>query len=1229
MVSISRRILLDRYAQKTFDKDSIEIGQEVIYVDNKETGMRNIGEVKSFTKDKVCLEIENNQIIWENKSEIDIPIETTEEEIWTRISKGISKYEVNKEKYEKEFYSILKDWNFIPGGRILTKAGTDQKLSNFNCFVIPAPHDSRQGIIKTLGRMIEIMSRGGGVGFNISSLRPRFSKVVGVNGRSSGSVSWADLYSFVTNLVEQAGCFAGSTKISTDKGLIEIEELVCRIEEGEKFKAFTHEGFRDITDSFRNGFQNVYRLQTDYGYSIDVTDNHPFIVFEGGEFKEKLLRDIEEGDNVLILRSKWSDDIEYVKLKTGKINSSHQNRNIQLPKELNEELAFLIGYYMANGYSLSRNSSSKYIGFAVPDKRPEDLKRIVSCFTNCFGVSPIIREGDGNCKIVSIGSILIHIFMKKNGFLKKGSINAFVPDAIFKSKKSVVQAFIGGYFAADGCNRGKKGGLGIDSISINLIKGIQILLAGLGIPSHYSVTERKEENWNTIYRLMVTGRKFSNKFADFLKDYTTKVYDNELSVRDGSYFYDHNFYDYFREEISLVGGPLASNTNRISWKAIDFIYGKKKELSKEKLDKLRKIFFCFTAKVSSIEYIGKEETYDITVDKTHLMSANGFYTHNSRRGALILLLDISHPDIFEFIDVKKNPNKINFANISVSISDDFMRAVEHDLYWNLEFPNTEFEKYDSEWDGNLKLWKEKGYPVEIYKTVKAKDLWNKICESAWACAEPGLFFVDRINYFSNSHYYGYIRSCNPCGEQAIPDNAVCNLGAINLSKFVNSETKEFMYHRLDRTVRIATRFLDNVIDDSYYFEEHHENQQKSERRLGLGIMGLADALIRMEIKYGSDESLTVIENIFKVMRDSAYDESCNLAVEKGAFPAFDLCKYRNSGFYKTLPKTIQDKINKTGIRNVTLLTVAPTGSTGTMAETSTGIEPFFEFEFVRNSRIGKVKIREKVYQEWLDAQDVNEESLGTPEYFITSSGLTPEEHVKVMATAQKYVDSSISKTVNCPEGYTVEQVKQVYELMYKLGCKGGTIYRDNSRREQVLEKTEDKKTNLNSSKDSVSAINEKPVLDYPSVRDGKTYSIDTPVGRAHITINEFEKNPIECFVEVGKAGSDLQSFSEALGRLISLVFRLRSDVAGIERVNRIVNQLEGIGGARSIGFGEKRVLSLPDAVAKILKAHYEGKEIVELKEKQSVGDLCPSCGNTTFIRAEGCHTCKSCGYSEC
>src|SRR5215813_1844819 len=425
----------------------------------------------------------------------------------------------------------------------------------------------------------------------------------------------------------------------------------------------------------------------------------------------------------------------------------------------------------------------------------------------------------------------------------------------------------------------------------------------------------------------------------------------------------------------------------------------------------------------------------------------------SRRGALMLILNCWHPDVLEFINSKREMGKITNANISVGITDKFMEAVERDADWDLIFPDTSEADYETSWDGNLEKWQAAGKPVIVYKTVKARDMWNMIVESAWSSAEPGVFFLERANKMSNSWYYdsGHLGCTNPCGEQPLPGFGVCNLGAVNLSKFVVDGA--VAWADLGKTVRYAVRFLDDVIDATPYFFEENYAQQKAERRVGLNTMGLAEMLIRLGIRYGSEESVQFIDRLYRFISTEAYHASADIAAEKGPFPLFEADKFLESGYMRGTPDDVRDDIREKGMRNVTLLTQAPNGTIGTMVGTSTGIEPFYFWTYLRKSRLGKHAEQVRVVEEWQQAHP--DETL--PEYFVTAMDLAPEEHVKVQAVIQRWVDSSISKTCNLPNSYTVEETRRIYELLYKLGCKGGTIYRDGSRDVQVLNlKEEDK-----------------------------------------------------------------------------------------------------------------------------------------------------------------------------
>lgn len=659
----------------------------------------------------------------------------------------------------------------------------------------------------------------------------------------------------------------------------------------------------------------------------------------------------------------------------------------------------------------------------------------------------------------------------------------------------------------------------------------------------------------------------------------------------------------------------------------------------------------------------------------------------SRRGATMLMIHDWHPDVEEFITVKQDLTKIKGANLSVCVSDGFMEAVKKDEDWDLVYPELSDPEYDEKWDGDIIGWKAAGKKVKVYKTVKARELWDLICTAAWRSAEPGLHFLERSNKRSNTWYFEKLIATNPCGEQPLGAWAVCNLGAMNLSAYVkdddlpNDKAGWFDYESFGKDVRVALRLLDNVIDQTYYFFPENKKCALDIRRTGLGIMGLADALIKMQVKYGSEESLPIIRKMFQTLRDNGYEASSEIAKEKGIFPKFDKEKYLQGYHIQALPKTIQKKIATQGIRNGVLLTVAPTGTTSVIAGASSGVEPVYEFSYKQTWRGGQDMVYHPLYGEWKKAHPDAEK----PDYFVSANDLTPLEHARVQAVAQEYIDSSISKTVNAPNSHTVDDVKNLYMMAYDMGLKGITYMRDGSR-QGVLERVDEKKKEEIKPEEIVAPmLPMMAVKPRPARLNGSTYQTETPIGKTYITINHTEDGePFEVFISSGKTGSDVRAISDALGMMISLNLRLNSMLSPRERVRTIVEKLTGIGGAKSIGFGPNRVRSLPDAVAKVLAQHFQfsvngivaDKQVVTeeisdetnghpisngltngymtngvtkktqviMQETEQLSlavhtetqtsttsnfDICPECGVASFVHEEGCAKCYSCGHSEC
>lgn len=738
---VSRLVMIDRYSFKDTKKQTLKVGDFVVLTvkEDPKFPARGLGYIVSLDKESNKAEViieddyrsaiddANEQatgIVKRSIHVIEKPLEVFYEQIAMRNATGLASVEKTEEKkteWFNKFYKQLVELKFIPAGRVIYGAGADTDVTYFNCYVMPFVPDSREGISDHRKQVMEIMSRGGGVGTNGSTLRPRNTLAKGVNGKSSGSVSWLDDIAKLTHLVEQGGS--------------------------------------------RRGAQ-------------------------------------------MIMLADWHPDIAEF------IISKMQNPRI---------LRFLI-----------ENTEDETIRLLAKEK----LK-----------FKPLTNQEES---------------------MYQGIIN-------YKT-----------------------------------------------IPGHGGFSE------------------------SIIRDAETKIND---------------------------GG-----------------------------------------------------TYSV---------------HNS-----------------EFL---------TGANISVTLTDDFMKAVEADEDHALRFPAVEeytpeqMAEYNEKWHeiGDVREWEKLGHGVRTYRMMKAKELWKLINICATYSAEPGIFFIDNANDMTNAKAYGQqVVATNPCGEQPLAPNSVCNLAAVNLARFANKENKTVDFEALKETVQVGVRMQDNVIDATPYFLEDNRKQALGERRVGLGVMGLADLLIYCEKEYGSVEGNQLVDQIFETIAVAAYETSAELATERGSFPFLegstveDTNRLREAfietGFMKKMPEDIRSKILASGIRNSHLLTVAPTGSTGTMVGVATGLEPYFSFTYYRSGRLGKfIEVKADIVQDYLAANpNASEENL--PEWFVTAMELAPEAHVDVQCIIQRWIDSSISKTVNAPRGYTVEQVQKVYERLYNGGAKGGTVYVDGSRDAQVL-----------------------------------------------------------------------------------------------------------------------------------------------------------------------------------
>lgn len=1244
------KIFLTRYALQDKDK-KFEINDRVVVIPDPKKDEREIGNIvgikrglsselrsdinKVSISKKPSLEqpLEKEEIIsvvvklWESQIELEVPIsqvdrllefdyDQTRERIAGTIagstvkdskrsglagsstgSAGRSdKVGLERENLKEAFKYLLKDFKFIPGGRILSGAGTNSQLTYYNCFVIPRPHDSRQGILNTLSEMTEIMARGGGVGINISSLRPRGAVVRGVNGRSSGPVPWAELYSSATGLIIQGGSRRGALMLMMEDWHPDVLEFISSKRD---MKILNNANISvAVSDSFMEAVKNdgdwtLKFPDTSYPKYNELWDGNikqweenkrPTILYttiKARELWDKLVESAwasaEPGVWFIERANKLSnsyyfsplistnpcvtgDTLVHTSLGIKKVSSltskSCQSIQLTLDSRMDKNLRystvqpfFVSGSYpkciyelqTVEGYHVRATSNHKV---KTPNGWVEMVKLKYGDYIYVLNREPEIKSIDSRISLLE-------------GKEKGTSMKDFTlfPEYLFTENISFQIGFLQAIFERYGKIESHEKGAGRGTISISIcvnsvhfLSRLQIFLLNFNIFSTFEKSKQTIPELKSGKALVISGRSI-------LK---------------------------FREYIGFLN-----------------------EDKNEKIDQIINLSKCmpsslytekFIATVKSVKELGREVVYDVTEPITHSFSANGIIVHNCGEVPLPAWGVC-------------NLGSINLSKFAKKLVGNKTPTKEEIISSKCAF-KTSFQPQQPE---------KKGGNITDPSLKKAMDP---------ALLDPLTVETKKIS---------------------------------ELEKLVEVDS-------LRKVIHYSVRFLDNVIDSTPYFNSENETLQKKERRVGLGTMGLAELLIKCKITYGNNKRcIEFIDNLYEFIANEAYIASSKISFEKGSFPAFIKEKFLNSEYVKRLsPKTLEH-IKKFGIRNCTLLTQAPTGATGTMVNTSTGIEPFYHWKFTRTGRLGKYEERVNVYDEWIK---VNGENTPLPEYFVSAMDLSTEDHVMVQTTIQKWVDASISKTCNVPNSYTIEETKKLYELIYNSGGKGVTIYRDRCRDQQVLELMEElPKKEIpykEIPKKEISAkgfpkkeifpykeIPKKEILPYkeisshessknyrvrPSLLEGKTYRKDTPTGTAYITVNVEgeDKSPFEVFVNVAKAGSDIAADAEGYGRLISLILRMPSSLSINERISEISSQLRGIGSGRAKGFGRNRIMSLPDAISQVLSGYSASKEITglpqyesRLDETQLEGEICPSCGNTTLIRIEGCKKCINCDYSAC
>ncbi len=749
------------------------------------------------------------------------------------------------------------------------------------------------------------------------------------------------------------------------------------------------------------------------------------------------------------------------------------------------------------------------------------------------------------------------------------------------------------------------------------------------------VNDISREIWDRKYRY--NGSESINA-DECYEDTWHRVAHAAAQAEKDSDLWENKFYDILKDFKFLPGGRIIANagTSReettmfncyVMNKIEDSIEGifdtvKESAMTQKQGGGVGFDFSTLRPKGSMIRGCEAESSGPISFMQVLDSTCRTIMSAGQRRGAQMGVMRCDHPDIEEFITAKRENARLRMFNLSVAITDKFMQAVKNREPWELVF------------DG------------KVHKTIHAGELWDTIMKSTYDYAEPGFILIDRINDKNNLWYCEDIRATNPCGEQPLPPYGACLLGSINLTRFVKNPftaKAKVDFDGIADVTRVAVRMLDNVIELSNYPLEQQRQEAKSKRRMGIGITGLADMFIFLKMVYGSDESAAMAEKIMKTITCAAYETSIELGQEKGVFELFDAEKYCAGKFIQTLPEELREKIQKYGLRNSHLTSIAPTGTISLFAENvSSGLEPVFAYSYTRKIRntteedVTEMRVMDyafKKYAEHTKKPELSTEDL--PEYFISVDNISPEDHIKIQAALQKFVDSSISKTINVPADYPFEDFKDIYIKAYDSGLKGCTTFRPSEHITGVLVKDSDKK------KEPVPEVTTR--VGRPLELEGTTYKIKTPLetDALYVTINDIinddgSRRPYELFINT----KNLQHFSwiVAMTRLISAVFR--HDTSPCFLVNELKSIYDPNGGYFSEG---GYVPSLAADIGRVIEKHLskiglmdKQKDTKQLQASSPISNghgsnlmFCPSCNEKALLSQENCLKCLSCGYSKC
>lgn len=1129
-----------------------------------------------------------------------------DEHSWNDIAFRVAEF-IGDDKDERyKFFDMISRKQFIPNSPCLFNAGTPRPQMSA-CFTVPV-HDSIESIFEAVKTAAIIHASGGGTGFNFSEIRPKGSLVKGTGHVASGVVSFMKVFNSATETIKQGGCIDSNSRIQTLNGFIKIGELVDCPPFGNSNinnEVLDKNGYVSTSLSLDNGISDVLVIKTKNGYTLKCTPDHKIrIVDDCGRLDWKCARHITNDDYLVIKRG--NNIVEKcVRLPEPIFEDRHFNtrKDTIVPKYLDEDLALLVGMYIANG---SINGSRFIISIGDVDHQVKDeYKRIMQRYNLNYSEQ---KKPNDNSVNYFVSSIIFTDWWKSCQFNKISSLYARVPEYIFKSPYHVVCNFIKGLFSCDGHVHGY-GYPMFTSSSKELVYDVQLLLLSIGMFSMITVQEKCCNSYgkNPMYSLRISDKHSLCKFKDdikFIQDRKNDKLKSDISAH-GNILPNINelLYKYYspaggrdttsnpkfareieryiredrhpnRERIVEICNNLVELDNNILQEDLldkDFIFSKVDNVSEDK---------CYTVDIETLsgEYV-----------------ANGICIHNKRRGANLGALDVDHKDIMEFIKCKENEGDLSNFNISVNITDDFMN--------NLEKPEN-------------------------------KIIWDTIIDGTWTNGEPGIIFSDTSEKDNTCKHLGNLKYRNPCQEFVGLENECCTLGSINLvSCYYNNK---FNYDKLNDLIESSIIFLDKILDKNMFPTEEIKIASHKTRKIGLGVMGLADLFILLDLKYGSDESLKFTKSLFSIIREIADIKSTDIARYKG-----------------TYPETRGD--NR---RNASVLSIAPTGSISLFAGVSSGIEPNFSYVYNRSTWVSGEKktylqihpIFEEYINENYDTEQrnqlietmMNEGSIqsmdnwvkeNTKKLFVTAKDIHPLEHIKIQSSIQKHVDQAISKTINCKHETTKEDISDYIKFAWKSGCKGLTIYREGSRKDVVLEGNtlkEDKKDHIvdanNPIKQKIINANGRILPKTPRRMAGTLAKIESGCGTLLMAIGESDNKPHTVIVE--NLGGGCESLQRTVVKLVALALRW-----GIPSWD-ILHVLNGEKCPVAIRNPKSEVKSCAAALGMFLSEVVPDDEIPNKYEEQILDKSeitthpCPDCGKE-LIFVEGCRSCQSCGYTKC